>query len=619
MCGICGIVNIHEPREIGQRLLADMTQTLIHRGPDNDGYFLNERVGFGVRRLSIIDLSCGNQPMSNEDETIHMVCNGEIFNYLDLRRELIGRGHSFRSRSDVETLVHLYEEEGEGLLGRLNGQFAFAIFDERRQTVLLARDPFGVLPLFYTVVGDTLIFASEIKAILVHPLVERRVDLTGLDQVLSLPGLVSPRTMFAGIQSLPPGHLLEVRNGAVRTAQYWDVPYPREADAVYDRSEAEDLAGLEERLLSSVERRLQADVPAGAYLSGGLDSSLVTSMMKTLSPGDKKTFSVAFEDPFFAEREYQAVMVDHLKFPHRQVDFGITDVASRLAQVIWHCECPLKETYNAATFALSAAAQSDGVRVVLTGEGADELFAGYTSYRFDAFRRQQGNGPSCPPQEAALREELWGDPGFHYETNQFAFRAVKQSLFSEKVSGRYADFDFTRFGVIDRGKLEGLHPLHKRSYVDLKVRLADHLLADAGDRMLLAHSVEGRFPFLDIGVLDSVARMPPDLKLRGFREKYVLRQIGARYLPGAIVEREKFPFAAPGSPQLLRLKTDWVEELLSYETVSRQGYFNPVEVERLRKWYSSPEFMLNIPYETDLILIVLTFGLFLQLFGMPDL
>jgi asparagine synthase (glutamine-hydrolysing) len=257
--------------------------------------------------------------------------------------------------------------------------------------------------------------------------------------------------------------------------------------------------------------------------------------------------------------------------------------------------------------------------VVLTGEGADELFAGYTSYRFDAFRRQQGNGQSGSPQEAALREELWGDPGFHYETNQFAFRAVKQSLFSERVSGRYADFDFTRFGVIDRGKLEGLHPLHKRSYVDLKVRLADHLLADAGDRMLLAHSVEGRFPFLDIGVLDSVARMPPDLKLHGFREKYVLRQIGARYLPGAIVEREKFPFAAPGSPQLLRLKTEWVEELLSYETVARQGYFNPVEVERLRKRYSDPEFMLNIPYETDLLLIVLTFGLFLQSFGMPDL
>lgn len=619
MCGICGVVAIREPRPVDRRLLARMTQTLVHRGPDTEGYFVNERAGFGVRRLSIIDLATGDQPMSNEDDNIHLVCNGEIFNYLDLRRELIERGHRFRSRSDVEVLVHLYEEEGKGLLDRLNGQFAFAIFDARRQSVLLARDHFGVLPLFYTIVDDTLIFASEIKAILVDPRVERRVDLTGLDQVLSLPGLVSPRTMFAGIRSLAPGHLLEVRDGSVRTVRYWDVPYPREADAVYDRPEAEDLAELEERLLTSVQRRLQADVPTGAYLSGGLDSSLVTSMMRSVSPEEKKTFSVAFDDPFFAEREYQAVMVEHLNFPHRQIDFGAADVAAQLPGVIWHCECPLKETYNAATFALSAAAQSDGVRVVLTGEGADEMFAGYTSYRFDAFRLQQGNPPEPPSEETRIRERLWGDPAFHYETSQFAFRAVKQRLFSETVNSRYAEFEFSQFGLIDRARLEGLHPLHKRSYVDMKVRLADHLLADAGDRMLLGHSVEGRFPFLDLGVLDSVARMPPDLKLHGFREKYALRKIAGRYVPAVIAEREKFPFAAPGSPQLLRLKPEWVEELLSPETLARQGYLDPDEVQRLRDRYSAPDFMLNIPYEPDLLLVVLTFGLFLRLFEMPDL
>jgi asparagine synthase (glutamine-hydrolysing) len=619
MCGICGVVNIRDPRGVDQDLLVKMTQTLIHRGPDNAGHFVTDRVGFGVRRLSIIDLARGNQPMSNEDETVHLVCNGEIFNYLDLRRELISRGHRFRSRSDVEVLVHLYEEEEERLLERLNGQFAFAIFDEPRQRVLLARDHFGVIPLFYTMFGDTLLFASEIKAILTDPRVQRRVDLTGLDQVLSLPGLVSPRTMFEGIRSLPPGHLLDIRNGTVRTAQYWDVPYPREAEAVYNTPEEDVIAELEQLLLASVGRRLQADVLAGAYLSGGLDSSLVTSMMHVLSPDEKETFSIAFDDPLFAERDYQALMVDHVKFPHRQIEFGAGDVASRLEDVIWHCECPLKETYNAATFALSAAAQADGVRVVLTGEGADELFAGYTSYRYDAFRREHGTGPRVPDGETTIRQRLWGDPDFHYETSQFAFQAVKRSLFSESVNGRYADFDFTRFGVIDPAKLNGLHPVHKRSYVDLKVRLADHLLADAGDRMLLAHSVEGRFPFLDLGVLDSVARMPPHLKLRGFREKYVLRRIGARYLPAKIVEREKFPFTAPGSPQLLRMKTEWVEDLLSYETVARQGYFDPAEIERLRKRYSAPDFMLNIPYETDLLLIALTFGLFLRLFAMPSL
>jgi asparagine synthase (glutamine-hydrolysing) len=620
MCGICGVVNIRTPRPIDERLLRKMTQTLIHRGPDNDGYFVNERAGFGVRRLSIIDLETGNQPMSNEDDTVHMVCNGEIFNYRDLRRELIDRGHRFRSHADVEVLVHLYEEEGQEMLARLNGQFAFAIFDERRQIVLLARDQFGVLPLFYTVVDDTLLFASEIKAMLVDPRVERRVDLTGLDQILSLPGLVSPRTMFAGIRSLPPGHLLEVRSGSVRTAEYWDIPYPRESDAMYDRSEMEDLADLEERLRSSVERRLQADVATGAYLSGGLDSSLVASMMRAVSTRENKTFSVVFNDPFFAEGAYQDVMVDHLGFPHRQIEFGIADVAANLRKVLWHCECPLKETYNTATFALSAAAQSDAVRVVLTGEGADELFAGYPSYRFDAFRRQQGKSDADRfSEESHLRERLWGDPDFHYEGSQFAFRAVKRDLFSEELNRRYEDFEFSQFGLINRARLAGLHPLHKRSYVDMKVRLADHLLADAGDRMLLANSVEGRFPFLDVGVLDSVARMPPDLKLHGFREKYVLRKIASRYVPAVIAEREKFPFAAPGSPQLLGLKTEWVEDLLSPETLSRQGYFNPAQVQRLRNRYSAPDFLLNIPYEPDLLLVVITFGLFLRLFEMPDL
>ncbi|MCA1581191.1 MAG: asparagine synthase (glutamine-hydrolyzing) [Acidobacteria bacterium] len=619
MCGICGIVNVRGPGEIDEGVLAQMTERLIHRGPDNAGFFVDDRVGFGVRRLSIIDLACGNQPMSNEDESIHLVCNGEIFNYLDLRDDLAGRGHRFRSRSDVEVLVHLYEDVGSSLLNMLNGQFALAIFDQRKQTVLLARDQFGVIPLFFTIVGDTLLFASEIKSLLVHPLVDRRVDLTGLDQVLSLPGLVSPRTMFQGIRSLPPGHLLEVRNGVVRTAEYWDVPYPKESEAIYLRSESEDLAELEERLLSSVRRRLQADVPAGAYLSGGLDSSLVTSMIRAVSPEEKTTFSVVFNDAYFAERDYQSVMVEELKFPHREIDFGVADVADSLSNVIWHCECPLKETYNAATHALSAAAQSEGVRVVLTGEGADELFAGYTSYRFDAFRRQQQDGGAGASEETILRETLWGDPGFHYEAHQSALRAVKRSLFSEQVAARYADFDFIRFGVVDPGKIAGLHPIHKRSYVDLKVRLADHLLGDAGDRMLLAHSVEGRFPFLDLGVLDSVARMPPDLKLRGFQEKYALRQIASRYLPPVIAQREKFPFASPGSPQLLRLKTEWVEDLLSNDTIARQGYFNAAEVGRLRKQYADPDFMLNIPYETDLLLIVLTFGLFLRLFEMPSL
>jgi asparagine synthase (glutamine-hydrolysing) len=619
MCGICGIMNLGDDRPVEKALLVRMADTLTHRGPDSEGYFMADKVRFGFRRLSIIDLCGGNQPMSNEDQSVHLICNGEIFNYRALRHELLAKGHQFRSQSDVEVLVHLYEDEGEELLHRLNGQFAFAIYDEPRGRLLLARDHFGVIPLFYTVVGDTLIFASEIKAILAHPSVERRVDLTGLDQVLSLPGLVSPRTMFTGITSLPPGHFLEVSHGNVRAAEYWDVPYPCERELTHDKPESYYVDGLEGHLLQSVRYRLQADVPAGAYLSGGLDSSLITSMMKVVSPEPKTTFSIGFEDAFFAEEKYQRLMSNHVGFPHQQIPFNTHDIEDSLQQVIWHCECPLKESYNAATLALSNAAYSQNVRVVLSGEGADELFAGYPSYRFDAFRRQHGWSRPVAPEESALRQQLWGDPDFHYETEQYAFKSVKRSLFSGRANELYSEFDFTRYGVIQPKKLRGLHVLHKRSYLDMKLRLADHLLADPGDRMLLAHSVEGRYPFLDIGLINFAARIPPALKLNGFREKYILRKVGEKYLPREIVDREKFPFAAPGSPHLLQRNTDWIEDLLSYETIERQGYFNPAEVERLKKKYSTPGFMLSIPQETDLLMIILTFGIFLESFGMPNL
>jgi asparagine synthase (glutamine-hydrolysing) len=619
MCGICGVMNLSEHGHIEKTLLAQMSNTLTHRGPDSDGYFLADGVGFGFRRLSIIDLCGGNQPMSNEDESVHLICNGEIFNYLALRRDLVARGHQFRSQSDVEVLVHLYEEEGEELLKKLNGQFAIAIFDERRRRLLLARDHFGVIPLFYTVVNGTFIFASEIKAILTHPAVERRVDLTGLDQVFSLPGLVSPRTMFEGINSLPPGHYLNVTDGSVRVCEYWDVPYPREAEFNYDKSESYCADGLEEKLLQSVRYRLQADVPAGAYLSGGLDSSLITSMMKAVSPEPRATFSIAFEDSSFTEEKYQRLVVNHTGLPHQQIDFNTGDIADRLEQVVWHCECPLKESYNTTSLALSNAAHSQGVRVILTGEGADELFAGYTSYRFDAFRSQQASGKPVSVEETELRRKLWGDPEFCYETEQSPFKSVKQSLFSQQVNERYDDFDFTRFGVIQPRKLEGLHVLHRRSYLDMKLRLADHLLADHGDRMLLAHSVEGRYPFLDIDLMNFAAQIPPDLKLHGFREKYILRKVGEKYLPRQILNREKFAFAAPGSPHLLRQRIDWVQDLLSYETIERQGYFNPDEVEKLKKRYSTPGFVLNIPHELDPLMIILTFGIFLEQFDMPYL
>ncbi len=595
-----------------------MTQTLAHRGPDDCGYFVSNGVGFGFRRLSIIDLFTGNQPLANEDQTIFLVCNGEIFNHRQLREEMIAKGHRFRSQTDVEVLIHLYEELGDEFLSRINGQFAFMLFDSARNRLFGARDQFGVAPLFYATTGCDFVFASEIKAILAHPSVERRVDLTGLDQVLSLPGLVSPRTMFAGIESLPPGHCITVDQRGVRTAAFWDLIFPTEGDGYEPKSQSSYQEEIEYRLVESVRRRLQADVPVGAYLSGGLDSSLVTSIMQANVTDPVQTFSITFDQQMIDERRFQRLVSSDLRSRHHEVELKVNGIESRLRSVIWHAECPLKETYNTASLALSAAARAHGVPVVLSGEGADELFAGYIGYRFDAFRLSRGTSEQATAKEVELRLRVFGDATVFYEKNLTDIEAEKRTLYSSALRAQFHEFDFTNWSLINTSRIKNIHPLHRRSYLDMKLRLGDHLVGDHGDRMLLANGVEGRFPFLDIEVAELACRIPPDLKLRGYEEKYILKETARKYVPRPIIEREKYAFNAPGMPWLLRSRAEWVEELLSPETIRRQGYFDPAAVVELKRRYSQPGFQLNAPTD-DVLLTVLTFGLFLDTFDMPDL
>lgn len=619
MCGICGVFNIEEGGPVPEEVVRRMTQTLVHRGPDDSGYLRLDGLSLGFRRLSIVDLETGNQPLANEDSSIFLVCNGEIFNYPELRAELAAKGHQFRTRCDVEVLIHLYEEVGESLLERVNGQFAFVLYDKPRRRLFAARDHFGVVPFFYTVTGGQLIFGSEIKAILAHPGVERRVDLTGLDQVLSLPGLVSPRTLFEGIQSLPPGHCLSADERGVRVRSYWDMEFPPEDAPAEVRPDSFYREQLEHHLVASVRRRLQADVPVGAYLSGGLDSSLVTSIMQANSADCVRTFSITFGDQLINERDYQLQVAAELGCRHREVEFGVEGIESRLRRMVWHSECPVKETYNTASLALSELAREERVPVVLCGEGADELFAGYLGYRFDAFRRRGGAATQLEPRELELRRRAWGDENVFYEKQLSEHEGVKLALYSGALRELYDAFDFTRWNVVDTGKLKGVHPLHQRSYLDVKLRLGDHLLGDHGDRMLLANSVEGRFPFLDVEIAELTCRMPPDLKLRDYTEKFVVKEVARGRVPQSVVEREKYGFNSAGSPQLLRAGVEWVEEMLSADTIRRQGYFDPEEVAELKRRYRQPGFRLNHPYEDDLLLIVLTFGIFLEVFDMPHL
>ena len=621
MCGLVGFTDMRCERKPDRELLGRMTDKLVHRGPDSAGYFVDHCVALGFRRLSIIDLESGDQPIYNEDDSVVLLCNGEIFNYLELKKVLIQKGHSFRTNSDVEVLLHLYEEHGIDFLNKINGQFAFVIYDRKQRRLFLARDHFGINPLYYTIVNGLFIFASEIKAILEHPQVPREVDLTGLDQTLSFPGLVSPRTMFKSIQSLKSGHYMVVENGEVSVREYWDLDYPPLGASSTSRSENEYVEELKELLTRSVRYRLQSDVPVGFYLSGGLDSSLIGALINQVAPNTRRhSFSIGFTDADISETKHQRLMAQFTRSIHNEIIFDWSEIVDRLSQMIYHCECPVRESYNTCSMALSAAAKDAGVKVILTGEGADELFAGYVGYRFDSFRDRESKSYDLETAlEDELREKLWGDRDFFYEKDHLTLREVKRALYSARVNELYPEFDSFNHGLINKERLRGRHPLHQRSYLDFRLRLSDHLISDHGDRMTLANSVEGRYPFLDIDLVEFSTRIPPELKLHNYIEKYILKRVAGDLLPREIVKREKFGFHAPGSSYLLQHGIEWINDMVSHDRIKRQGYFNPDVIDRLRAEYTQSDFKLNLPFEDDLLIIVLTFGIFLDTFNLPNL
>lgn len=598
-----------------------MADKLIHRGPDDSGYHVDTGFGFGFRRLSIIDLEHGNQPFYSDDKSIVCICNGEIYNYRDLREDLIKRGYTFKTTCDVEVLIPAYLEFGIDFVKKLNGQFAIALFDKNRQSLFLVRDHVGIAPLFYTSKKDLLVFGSEIKAILEHPSVERAVDAKGLDQVFTFPGICSPTTLFKGINSLKPGHFLHMRPDGISLHEYWDLDYPTEAP-METMSERDCIDRLDELLRAAVRDRLNADVPVGYYLSGGLDSSLIAGIIHEVSSGERHSFSIAFADAEHDERSYQQLLAKRFKALRHEQVFDWDSVNERLRDAIYYSETPLKETYNTCSLALSELVRNNDIKVILTGEGADEIFAGYVGYRFDEVRAaaigdyQQDVDTIMENQE---RLKLWGDKSFFYEKNYYEMRETKNAIYSKAIRDRYADYDAVSDDLVDKSKLFNRHPIHKRSYIDFKLRLADHLLADHGDRVAYRNSIEARYPFLDIRVIEFAKTLPPRLKLNGLVEKYIVRKVAERYIPAEIAGREKFHFVAPGSPALLARKIDWVEDLLSEETLRRQGYFDPETVRNIKRMYQRPGFKLNLPFDTDLMIIIITFGIFLREFNMPNL
>ena len=619
MCGIVGCFDL-AGRPTDPAVLSRMTGTLRHRGPDSAGCFNEGGTAFGFRRLSIIDLATGDQPLYSEDGNLVLICNGEIYNYRELAAELTAKGHRLRTKSDVEVLLHLYEEHGCDFLTRLNGQFSFALYDRRERVLFLARDPFGINPLFYARIGDLFLFASEVKALLEHPLAPREVDLTGLDQVLTFPGLVPPRTLFRGISSLESGHFLRVSAAGVIHQEYFDLIYPEEADRGPEEPESFYVDGLRARLLASVRYRLQADVPVGFYLSGGLDSSLIGALISQISSEPRHSFSIVFPDREITEEKYQRLMSRHLETIHHEIAFDAAQIGDRLGAVIYHCECPLKEAFDACALALSGAAREAGIPVVLAGQGADELFAGYIGYRFDQAGLRAGRSSDLDALlEEEIREVLWGDRDLFYEIDFLPLRETKTALYSPALSPRLAEFECLGFPLVRGERLSGRHYVHQRSYLDFKLRLSEHLLSEHGDRMALANSVEGRYPFLDPAVVEFARRMPPRLKLKDLVEKYVVKKVAEGLVPEEIIHREKLGFRAPGTPYLLQQGIAWIEDLLSYDRIKRQGYFDPNVVERLKTRYRQPGYRLNAHLEIDLLMVVLTFGILIERFQLPGL
>jgi asparagine synthase (glutamine-hydrolysing) len=597
MCGIAGVVRLHGGGvDAGQ--LKNMIGTLAHRGPDGEGISTMNGVALAHRRLSIIDLEGGHQPMSISDGALWITFNGEIFNYVELREELIKKGHQFKTRSDTEVILHLYQEEGENCVQRLNGQWAFAIWDAKQRKLFLSRDRMGVRPLFYTQTADSFLFASEIKALFAHPGVQRDLDLQALDQIFTLWVTLPPRTAFKNIWQLPPGHSLVLENGQIRVWAYWHLEYAPEDDRTGhgEKRLTEELLAL---LLDATRIRLRSDVPVGAYLSGGLDSTLIAALTKTLVGDHLRTFSVSFDDAEFDESTYQREASAFLRTQHNDVPCSSEDIARVFPDVVWHTEQPIIRTAPAPLFLLSKLVRSSGYKVVLTGEGADETMGGYDIFKEAKIRRFWGHNLTSAwrplllkrlypyMQDIQRQSPDYLKRFFHVTTEDLAnpfFSHLPRWELTAKLKVFFSDQ--VRAEIQSCAALSELQqalpdPFHawdafsRAEYLEARYLLPGFILSSQGDRMAMAHAVEGRYPFLDHRVVEFSAKLPPSLKMKVLDQKHLLKQVARGLIPESIRKRPKQPYRAPDGKSFLGPAGNYMEALLSPENVTREGIFDP--------------------------------------------
>jgi asparagine synthase (glutamine-hydrolysing) len=605
MCGIAGILNLHRDGEISLDGLKRMISMVHHRGPDGYGFYRDERAGLAHARLSIIDLEGGWQPIYNEDKTVCIVFNGEIFNYLELRQVLEKKGHRFATKSDTEVIVHLYEEFGADCLSHLNGQFAFAIWDKRHKRLFIARDRVGIRPLFYTQINGSFLFASEIKSLFADRRIRREIDPFGLDQIFTFWMTIPPRTAFKDISELPSGHYLIIENGILSQIKYWDLdftPGPRIC------SEEEYAEELRELLIDSTRLQLRADVPVGAYLSGGIDSSVITSIIKQCTDTPLRTFSVTFHDEVYDESDYQRRMIDYLKTDHSDIKCTYADIGNVFPDVIWHTEKPIVRTAPAPLFLLSKLVREKGYKVVLTGEGADEILAGYDIFKETKVRRFLEKYPhskfrplilkrlypylahspvrSVKYAEAFFKRDAHDYPDEYYSHfPRWNTTAKIKTFFSGSLKDSLQGYnnvnDLSDFFSED---LRGHDALSMAQHIEIKTLLSGYLLSSQGDRVAMANSIEGRYPFLDHRVIKFACKLPPTMRMRALTEKYILKKSMKDLLPDTIIKRTKQPYMAPDAKSFFHgERLDYVDELLSEKNLGESGYFNAKAVQMLVK------------------------------------
>ena len=595
MCGIAGIVD-YKRTETKKLVIEAMLCAISYRGPDESGIYQSPFATLGNVRLSIIDLSTGQQPLSDQSGRFWIVFNGEIFNYRELREFLIKKGHCFKTQSDTEVLVQLYAVLGKSCLSMLNGQFAFAIWDKVKEELFLARDRIGIRPLFYHLSDEIFSFASEIKSLFVQEKISPELCYKNLSQIYTFWSAITPNTAFKNIFELSPGHYLVYNREGIKIEKYWDLQFNKK-DSFLSLKNA--LGRFHELFSDAVKIRLRADVEVAAYLSGGIDSSTTVSYIKDIEPGVLHTFSIGFEDRDFDESSYQTEAVQHFNTSHRSIVCSGEEIALSFPKVIWHAETPITRTAPAPMLLLSKLVRENNIKVVITGEGADEILAGYDIFKETKIRRFWASQPNSSIRPLLLKklypylpQMKQANPVILKMFFGFKLEDIENPYYSHLLRWNNSNHIKKHFSDPVKAELDGYSPfqnldekipegfnnwdyLEKSQWLETSIFMSGYLLSSQGDRMAMANSVEGRYPFLDYRLIEFCNSLPSDFKLNGLNEKYLLKKLMENKIPETIVKRSKQAYRAPiKSAFFLKNVPEYVKEMLSPAYFAKVGVFN---------------------------------------------